>query len=661
MEFENNILCQHKLQVLQIVNDSQLNINERLLCQKCLNQYEGKAEKIDIQSALDFINKNQNDVSKYTNQLLFQNILHLNTFILNFKLLQTEIQQICQEINLKANLWLEDLQFQNNKVFIEIFDQSFNNECSLLYEDFNDVNQKLLIITTKYLPHLNTLINPFINFKQFNTCQQVIFQLQKVYIEDAIQQINVESQRKKFIQKIQNAKQSSIQDLECTNILEIIAQKSEENKNIQSELLEQLQNLIRLKKSLQIIIQDFEMEVINHVFLKYGEYFQFSKTLNSLINNGSFDELKQISNKIEQNQIIMREIFKLKLKTSIENILTQNLSDIKKQNYQNGRLQISTHNQIMSQSFKQFETCYAIAFNQNNSIMISTCGKQIKVWNFHQGQIILRFTLQKHIDDVTCLLFSQNLNQFISGCGNEDGSIICWKQKKDSTWKSSQPFKYHQLGLRQMIMNRQENQLISGSLDKTIIIWKLDFSQNCLIYQYTLSKHQNKLLSLSMNESETCLVSCSEDQSIIIWSKESGVWKFKEIVNQQVRQIGRQVKFLNDSQFIWIQMNLGIIHFFEVQNLSFKEILEKQLFLNNQKQDWNLFPIIHNKHKNIIVIRHYQSVFILRQQQDGSLKLMADPIQCKSEYNYGSISNDGQFLVLWDLNTKQYNVYEILD
>lgn len=60
-------------------------------------------------------------------------------------------------------------------------------------------------------------------------------------------------------------------------------------------------------------------------------------------------------------------------------------------------------------------------------------------------------------------------------------------------------------------MNYEETQLITGSLDKTIIIWKLDFKENNLIYQYTLSKHQNKLLSLSMNDSETCLVSCSED------------------------------------------------------------------------------------------------------------------------------------------------------
>lgn len=36
--------------------------------------------------------------------------------------------------------------------------------------DINDITYSFVSITTKYLPDLNSLINPFITFKHFNSC-----------------------------------------------------------------------------------------------------------------------------------------------------------------------------------------------------------------------------------------------------------------------------------------------------------------------------------------------------------------------------------------------------------------------------------------------------------------------------------------------------------
>ncbi|CAD8212031.1 unnamed protein product [Paramecium pentaurelia] len=665
MELENSLLCKHNLQALKIINDSNINTTQRLLCHQCLKEHQNKSQLsqlMDISIAISQVNKSQSYTSKYTNQLIYQSITHLNAFIIKFKLLQTEIQEACQQINLIALQWLQDLQLQQNKLFIERFDQSFNNQQSINDNDLNDVNYKFLSITAQYLPDLNSLINPFISFQQFNSCQQILLQLSKVNIEDAIQQLYVEYQCKTLIEKKEIIQQNSICDQEFINIQDMIVHFQEQNKGIQLEIIEQLQSLIGVRQKLSQSIHNLELELNHNIFQQYGNYFQIVQNQNLLINQGCMDKFNEILNKTQKDQmIIMKEQFKSKLKNCVQDVLTNHLKDLQKLIVQEQKLNnFISLKQIISQ-IKQNQYCYAIQFNKDTTIMISTSSKQIKVWEFNKGQLILRNNLQKHIDDVTCLLYSNYLNSFISGCGNDDGSIVCWQMGNNYEWKSSQPFQQHKLGLRCMIMNHEENQLITGSLDKTIIIWKLDFKQNNLVYQYTLQKHQNKLLSLSINDSETCFVSCSEDQSIIIWIKQQNIWKFKQILQQSIYDIGRQIKFLSDTQFIWLQQNQGILHFFEGQNFQFEEIIEKQLILNNQKQDWNLFPIIYNKLKNIIVIRYNSTVFILRIQQNGYLKIMADPIQCQSEFIYGSLSKDGQYIVLWDMVSKQYNIYEILD
>ncbi|CAD8211438.1 unnamed protein product [Paramecium octaurelia] len=656
MELEINLFCKHNHQAVQIINDPSMNPTQRLLCYECLDQYQYQTELIEISIALAQANKNFNQTSKYSNLILLQNIMHLNTFIKNFWLLKVEIQEVCEQINIKTLQWLQKLQDLQNKEFIQRFDQSFNK----YQDDLDEVNYGFL--TQQYLPVLNTLINPFNSLNKFNPCQQTLLQLSKVNIEDAIQQLNVENQCRTLIEKIERVKLNSICEQEFTHIKEIIVNSSEQNKGIQSEIIEQSTNLIGLRQHLSQSIHKLEIELTNRISQQNGEYFQSIQNLNLLINEGSFNKFIEKINRIEKDQaiIIMREEFKTKLTNCIQGVLNNTLKDLQRQPASEPIPNRFILHKLIKTEIRQKDCCYAIQFNKDTSIMISTSGKDIKVWDFYKGHLKLSNTLQKHIDDVTCLLFSNYSNSFISGCGNEDGSIVCWQQDNNFGWKSSKPFKQHSLGLRCMIMNHDETQLITGSLGKTIIIWKLDFKENNLVYEYSLFENQNKLLSLSMNDSETCMVSCNEDQVIFIWWKQQGIWKFKDTLKQSVQDIGRQIKFLSDTEFIWLQQSKGRVHFFEGQNFKFQEKPEKQLLLNNQQQDWNLFPILYNKLKNVIVIRHNSTVFIIRKQLDGNLKIMADPIQCQSEFTYGSLSKDCQYLVLWDMVSQQYNVYEIL-
>ncbi|CAD8215030.1 unnamed protein product [Paramecium octaurelia] len=145
-----------------------------------------------------------------------------------------------------------------------------------------------------------------------------------------------------------------------------------------------------------------------------------------------------------------------------------------------------------------------------------------------------------------------------------------------------------------LLLNKQENQLISGGYDHKIVVWKVDFIQNDLTFLYSLDQHSNCVFSLSFNQSETVFGSCGFHE-FIIWEKGlQGRWEF--IYKQNV-SYGYTIHFINDQQFLWVTKSKDDILVFELQNGVFKQNSNKTISLikNNECEDFFLFPIIHKK------------------------------------------------------------------
>ncbi|CAD8129872.1 unnamed protein product [Paramecium sonneborni] len=230
----------------------------------------------------------------------------------------------------------------------------------------------------------------------------------------------------------------------------------------------------------------------------------------------------------------------------------------------------------INNQLKQQQDCWAIAFNYTGQIMVSGCSKDIKVWDFKDGQIQEVQKLQVHKQTISCLLFSKIQNSFISGSG--DNIIGCWKQVNGQEWKCQLSYEQHTGWIQCLLLCKNENILFSGGQDKTIKIWQVDFDNNNLKFSYSLMKHTQNVFGLSLNESETILVSCGADQQIITWKKtKKNKWEF-----YQIAIMGNIQKYFKQQ----------IYHFQIQQQQNIISQLHISISINNQQMKMELLSVL---------------------------------------------------------------------
>ncbi|CAD8146606.1 unnamed protein product [Paramecium octaurelia] len=312
--------------------------------------------------------------------------------------------------------------------------------------------------------------------------------------------------------------------------------------------------------------------------------------------------------------------------------------------YTNLSQQYSIKLQLIDQSVKQWEKCQGIAFDYSGSIMVSTEKNDIKVWSFLNGTIKIQNTLYGHTDQAQCLVLAIGLNE----------------------WICSQPYQQHTDYVIFILLNSNEDLLFSGSFDKSNKVWKVDLNQNKLKFLYSLNNHNNDVVSLSLNESENLLVSCAKGYNqIIIWErKEEGKFEFQYFVTQPFQEYGHKIKFIKENQFILITNanQIDKIFIFERIEGVFQVNQSKTIHLmtNNKIYDEYHFPIIYNKVRGLIVLRYKMFIYILKEFNDGKYNIV-DQLSCATYSIYGTITNNGQYLVYWYNKNQGYSIYELLN
>ncbi|CAD8159483.1 unnamed protein product [Paramecium pentaurelia] len=314
---------------------------------------------------------------------------------------------------------------------------------------------------------------------------------------------------------------------------------------------------------------------------------------------------------------------------------------------------------------EQKEDCQALSFNKQGTLLATTCKSDIKIWKVDQGKLIdQNIILKGHTSLVRCLVFSHKQNWLISG--GDDLQIRCWKEQKQDNnainWICSQPFKIHLNYVYNIILNQNEDELISCGADHSIKVWKANALENSIEFCYSLDQHQHFVYQISLNSNETQLVSCSMDKQIIIWKKdENKHWKFNNKIEKSIDDYGFRVGFLTDNLIAWTQYQQGYLHIFKQENENFIEIPKMKISLKSQNQQdiYILFPLIFNKEKQLMILRHNRYVTLFELGQNEQLSIVGEPIDCQSSDNYGTLSDDGKYLVIWNDANKQLKVYLI--
>ncbi|CAK61924.1 unnamed protein product (macronuclear) [Paramecium tetraurelia] len=484
---------------------------------------------------------------------------------------------------------------------------------------------------------------------------------------------------KKLIQIIEENKKKQLEHLE--NAIKPMIQKVQlfqgHIHNLKSYIVSQLDQLI---DSTQDWITNLQS-----IGLKYSDYSLYQE-LDFMIMNQDSTENEQIN---QVNQIrLLNDSWSVKINNKLysftqfqeyqkcqqilEELSSQllqkfNLNQIKQENQENTSLvsnkiqqQLNPYrSQLMNNSVEEDELCKTIVFDPTGKIMISASSKNIKIWSFENANIKLIQTLQGHQKNINCLVFSQIEQYFISG--SEDHSIIFWKCSNNNGWQSSQPYCEHKGIVYCLILTQIENQLISGSEDKTIKVWMIDYKNHKLQFLYALQKHNKPILSLSLNESERVLASGVQD-SIIIWQKgANNQWVFSYDINLSKQQFGKHIKFIGEEQFLWLNDSSNSLCVFEIQDGFYQEIIQKRVLLKKIYEGYGnipLFPIIYNKLKNLICLRHQLDIYIINIQYNDQLSIIEE-LNCNDFMIYGTITNDGQHLIFWSNTKKKYQIHEI--
>ncbi|CAD8215316.1 unnamed protein product [Paramecium octaurelia] len=294
-------------------------------------------------------------------------------------------------------------------------------------------------------------------------------------------------------------------------------------------------------------------------------------------------------------------------------------------------------------NIKQFEVCRVITFNKDDSIMLAGSNSDIKVWNFNNGKVTENQTLTGHIDDVISLTFSLNQDLFISGGSWKDMKIIIWRKHND-LWKYTQIMDYHKGYVPQILLNKNDSELISCSSDQTIIVWKT--SLNVWKLEQKLANHEGTIYGMSLNYSENYLVSCGKDKSVIVWKKQNNIWKYYQKITHD--SYAFRITFVDDDSFLFQLNNEGFIRLYSNQSQEkFQESLEQRITVQDKEDPWLLFPAFYNVEKKLVIQKQNQFVNLIINQDNGTLNIV-NTIQCESHQNNGALSKSGRFLAIWD-------------
>ncbi|CAD8117822.1 unnamed protein product [Paramecium primaurelia] len=360
---------------------------------------------------------------------------------------------------------------------------------------------------------------------------------------------------------------------------------------------------------------------------------QIIQELQPLINN----QIKhQLQIQLQQNQDHQQQ--------QQQQQLIQSQFNIKSFNYQ-----IINHNSIKQKQ----EYCCAVAFNKVCSIVAAGCNNLIKIYEFKQGMLKQNQILNDHNNLVSTLNFMKKSNQFISGDNN--GFIMIWQNNNNNNnnqWICSQTLKAHNDRINCLIMNNNEDTIISSSNDFTIKFW---IKQNEWICQQTITDHKHQVYQLNINEQQNKVISCGRDQLILIIEYSEYNKKWMVIQNMKVDCQGYRLCFINDNLFTFQPKKGNLMHIYEMNSVSKQFIKTKNITVNQGDDGCAFFPQQYIKSKQLLVSKHNQNINLIRKLENDEFKV-EQSIQFGSNCLFGQISDDGEYLITWDHSSKEIQI-----
>ncbi|CAD8189365.1 unnamed protein product [Paramecium pentaurelia] len=322
--------------------------------------------------------------------------------------------------------------------------------------------------------------------------------------------------------------------------------------------------------------------------------------INLINSQRNFGKPKKI-NKFELNrQFINVKTFEIK-----EQIIEQQIN----LNFIKPNLRPFTFELMNQNTIKQEVGCYAIAINNDNSIVLAGCA--------------LKLSLTR-----------------------------CFNTKLYEEIKSFCIWKYRQT-IGSLLLNNNENFIISGSYDSSIKFWN---KQNGWLCQQTIKDHTNYVYSLSLIEKQDKLISCSLDSQIFVIEYSQNDQKWNVIQKIKVEQHGRRLSFINDNQFTFQPYIQEQMHVYYINSRNQQFFKSKQITVKSGSLCCiNQFPQQYLKCKCLLVNKNGYRINLIRKLQNGDF-LTEQTIKFDHPHIFGQLSDDGEYLITWDQKSKEIQI-----
>ncbi|CAD8113173.1 unnamed protein product [Paramecium sonneborni] len=376
-----------------------------------------------------------------------------------------------------------------------------------------------------------------------------------------------------------------------------------------------------------------------------------------------FNQLKQ---SLQQVQQIIDEILKktksqtnYKQKVDIQVQQTQNMKPLIQE--QTNQISIFKQNLkpfifdlIEQNTIKQDQLCRAIAINKDCSILVAGCDNQIKVFEFKQGMLKQLQLLGEHKDCVNTLNFMNRSNHFLSG--SEDNLIIIWARNQNNSWICQQKLNGHTNSIFCLVLNNNDDIIISGSRDDKIKFW---IKQNEWQCSQTITDHTNSVYGLSLNEQQNRVISCGEDKLILVIEQSQQNKKWILIQKIQVEIEGVRLCFIDNNIFTFQPWQQVYMIVYEMNNTNKLYIKTKNIQLKDGS-DYTFFPQQYIKQKCILVNKNGSNVNLIRKKQNGEF-IIEQSILFETQYIYGCMTDDGQYLITWDSKSEEFKIRKYIE
>ncbi|CAD8158061.1 unnamed protein product [Paramecium octaurelia] len=296
---------------------------------------------------------------------------------------------------------------------------------------------------------------------------------------------------------------------------------------------------------------------------------------------------------------------------------------------------------IQDYSFQQNEICFAIALNKSSSTLVAGCRSQIKLFEF---------SLNEHKSSVFTLNFMKKSNHFISG--SRDGTIIIWQKIQQNLWSKQQILNGHSHQINCLVINNNEDQIISGSDDKAIKIWA---KKNEWLCQQTIKDHSKSVYGLSLNSQQNRLISCGFDKFILIREQSELNKEWITVQKLTIEQDGYRICFIDDNTFVFSPYNTEKLQVFEMNDINKQFIQTQDISVKCGLDGQCFFPSQFIDQKQILVFKNGEFINLIRKKSNGEF-VTEQSINFETNSFFGSMSDDGEYLITWDNKSNQIQI-----